>query len=140
MKITVLLFFLILFSADVSAQNMEGRWKGTFSGFDAFSGEYQIFLDFYKINDTTFQALTTTVSGYTDTCVTLAKGYFYQKSKLHLSEIKIIKDFRRRNSEDCLMEFELSYIEKKKKITLNGNWTTKNGICGSGLIFLSKPL
>lgn len=140
MKIAVILFPVILFSAIVSGQNLEGRWSGSFSGISVFSSEYQIFLDFYKINDTTFQALNTTVSGYTDTSITLLTGNFYEKTKLYLAEIKVIKDYPGGNSEDCLMTFELFYVEKKKRTTLNGRWTTKNGACGSGLIFLKKQL
>ena len=140
MKITVLLFSVLLFSTVVSGQNLEGRWNGTFSGFNVFSGDHKIFLDFYKIDDTSFQVLNTTISFYGDTCVTLLQGNFYEKTKLHLKEIKIIKDFPGKSSEDCLMTFELFYVEKKKRITLNGDWTTKNGTCGSGLIFLRKQL
>ena len=140
MKITILLFSVLLFSTVVSGQNLEGRWNGTFSGYSVFSGEHKIFLDFYKINDTTFQVLNTTISPLGDTCITLLKGNFYEKNKLHLEEIKVIKDYPGKSSEYCLMTFALSYIERKKRITLDGRWDTKYIECGSGLVFLRKQL
>ncbi len=140
MKITILLFPILLFSTFVSGQNLEGRWNGTFSGFNAFSGDRKLFLDFYKIDDTTFQVLNTSVGFYGDTSITLMKGNFYEKTKLHLVEIKVIKDYPGKDSENCLITFELVYVERKKRITLDGRWNAKYNDCGSGLVFLKKQL
>jgi hypothetical protein len=140
MKTTVLLFSVLLFSTIVYGQNLEGHWNGTFSGFNYLSGEHKLFLDFYKIDDTTFQVLNTTVDVYGDTAISLMKGNFYEKNKLHLVEIKIIKDYPGTNTKDCMRTFELFYIERKKRITLDGKWYANYIDCGSGLVFLKKQL
>lgn len=136
-------FFLIVFLISFVgfSQSLEGEWSGYFThNEDPDEDQVKIFIRFMKINDTTFEAVSKTISKYpkkeNDTAICILRGGFYEENILLLEETKVIKEFTYSNG--CLQLMKLYYRKRKKYIELTGDWYTENVNCGSGQIRLTK--
>lgn len=143
MKKTVLFHVLFLISIIGSSQSLEGEWKGFFTDSeDRLENQTEIFIRFKKINDTTFEGISTTIIKYskkeTDTTICILRGGFYEENILLLEETRVLNDFT--NSSGCLQLMKLYYRVKRKYIELEGDWYTEDDKCGHGLIRLTKSL
>ena len=131
MKIAVLITCFIIHGMVSRGQQLEGEWKGYFLPGNIEILKTEIFINFYKINDTTFEGYTKTVLK-NDTAICILTGGFLKKNMLFLEETRMIKGFSGFNVINCMQIYKLYYREKKKSITLHGDWITSDKNCAGG--------
>ncbi len=153
MEKKICIFFILLFSQIIiTAQSLEGEWKGTFTQNLTYSNiMYEIIINLKKINDNSYEGFSKTIKTGSknkfDTSICIVKGDFTRNSGFYLKEIKMIKGYETTSGDpdNCLMDMDLSlhlsllYRKKKKLMELSGYWTTRNqNGCGSGPINITK--
>lgn len=131
MRRIALFVVMFMFSADCVSQPLEGEWKGYFTIGGIEFTKTEIFINFHKINDTTFEAYTKTVMK-NDTAICILTGGFLKKNILYLEETRTLKDFAGAKGPPCLQMFKLYYRQKKGNLILDGNWVSRNEKCGGG--------
>ncbi len=141
MKKTTFFFCVFLIPFIGFSQSLEGEWKGYFTyNEDRPEDKIQIFIQFTKIDDTTFEGVSKTIYKFSkkkgDTAICVLRGGFYEENILLLEETRTLRDFS--NSGGCLQLMKLYYTEKQKYIELKGDWYTEDVKCGSGQIYLTR--
>ncbi|MBS1513191.1 MAG: hypothetical protein JST86_20310 [Bacteroidetes bacterium] len=119
------------------SQNLSGVWKGKMD-VAAWFFEQRINFVFIKINDSAYRAYSNSyMPGDSDSSMCLMQGVLI-KHTLYLEEKEIIKYYHNDTSATCKQLMKLTFIQRKKKAILMGDWYTDEDKCGHGTITLTK--
>jgi len=141
----ILLYFLLVFTISLHAQNITGIWKGYFVqnifGFaeDKYKFEVQVEqLANNALNGVTYSYKTTVFYGKAE-----AKGIHTKKTNnILLNEIKLVDLKISDQSQPCLMTCYLEYAKMGDIETMTGTYSSRNlksgSDCGSGKVYLEK--
>jgi hypothetical protein len=145
-------FILLLISSTLSAQNIEGQWKGSFNetsyGFSGLEGDR---IDYVL----ELQTAGSDVSGYSYTYFNEGSKRYYTICKLTgsldratkdivVTEISRVKYNTPPGFQNCFQTHKLHYVKDSGDIeTLRGTWIpapNQDGNCGYGTTFLSRRI
>ncbi len=151
MKITIQLFFTVLFTFQATAQNFTGQWKGQFTdkstafvGWEGSRCEYVLELECKGKN----------VTGYSYTYYTEGGKRYYTICKLigtinkASKYIEVVETERTKTNvpptiRNCFQVHRLTYFQQGEDQTLEGSWIPapkQVGDCGFGSTTLSRRL
>lgn len=123
----------------VKSQSLEGTWIGYFDE-DGVGGKTTYALIFFPTNDTTYKAYSITyfkTGKVIDTAVCEMNGWMAAKDLLHLEEIMVLKNTGG-FATGCKQIMELEYGSKDTKEWLKGKWWSKEILCGTGRVQLTR--
>ena len=150
LKIVAFYFLFAVFSsAQISAQNITGIWRGYFITDDK---------DHYKLEVQTEQSRAQALSGVTYSYLTtvfygkatMVGNYNRESNTALMQEIKTVELRMSGGSVACIMKYNLKYTRSGKEEFLEGTYTStyektdlakgirRGGNCGGGTVFLRK--
>ncbi|WP_336517670.1 hypothetical protein [Pollutibacter soli] len=137
-------FFLcaicLLFSIQLSAQPLEGRWKGYFvEDTDKRQGNAKQFLtiEFIGVPDSGYKVYSyTRLSGFEAQCeLSLVVG---PEDSVFLEEVKLLNPRKRESTCFQRMKLKLMKADNNAGLTLEGSWDSEKPACGHGRMFFRK--
>lgn len=139
MKFFLCIFF-VLSGVKISAQPLEGRWKGYYvEDTDRRHGNDKQFLtiEFVKVPDSGFRVYSyTRLSGFEAQCeLSLVIG---SADSIFLEEIKLLNPRKRESTCFQRMKLKLVRVDNGSGITMEGSWDSAKPECGFGRMYFRK--